>query len=52
MDKKTIDGIKCEVSNCIYHDTENHCHAGEIKVGPHSASEQSETCCDTFKCDL
>ncbi len=44
-----IDGIKCNVQNCYYHDCETYCTAKEIAVGPHSACASGDTLCATFK---
>ncbi len=55
MDKNTpcncehIQGIKCDVNNCIYNDESCYCTAKEIHVGPHFASCSSDTVCATFK---
>ncbi|MBQ9532325.1 MAG: DUF1540 domain-containing protein [Eubacterium sp.] len=49
MDKK-IEGITCDAKNCIYHDKAEHCTAGHINVGCHTAKEPSETKCETFEC--
>ena len=46
---KHIDGIKCDVKNCVYHSGKNECCAGCISVGPHSASSSTDTACVTFK---
>ena len=46
---KHIDGIKCDVKNCVYHNGKNECCAGCISVGPHSASSSTDTACVTFK---
>ena len=46
---KHIDGIKCDVKNCVYHNGKSECYAGCISVGPHSASSSTETACVTFK---
>lgn len=45
-----INGISCEVKNCIHHDIANNCTAGHITVGSQSAKTNSETTCETFKC--
>lgn len=50
MIENKIDGIKCEVSNCEYHDGATSCLAGQIQVGPHAVNRTNETCCDTFRC--
>ena len=46
---KHIEGIKCDVKNCMYHAANNTCSAGRIHVGNGMASNAQETCCDTFK---
>ena len=47
--KAHIDGIKCDVKNCIYHDCETYCTANQISVGPCNATCSTETVCATFK---
>ncbi len=47
--KKVIPGITCEVANCQYHESDGHCTAGHIKVGPHAAHASTETLCTTFR---
>lgn len=47
--KKHIDGIKCDVTNCVYHNGKSQCCAGCISVGPHNASSSTDTACVTFK---
>ena len=44
----TINGVRCEVSNCHYNE-QKACAAKEIKVGPHFASSSCDTVCATFK---
>ena len=46
---KHIDGIKCDVKNCVYHSGKNECCAGCISVGPQSAKSSTDTVCVTFK---
>lgn len=46
---KPLEGIKCNVMNCYYHDCETHCTAKEIAVGPRNADSSAETLCATFK---
>ncbi len=45
-----IKGIKCEVKNCVYHNTKDCCTAGHIKVGNSQATKTSDTKCETFEC--
>lgn len=47
--KNPIKGIRCDVKNCVYHDCETYCTAGEIAVGPSSAHTSADTACATFK---
>ena len=47
--KDPIKGIRCDVKNCVYHDCETYCMAGEIAVGPSNATTSSDTACATFK---
>ncbi len=44
-----IQGIKCGVKNCEYHDGTHYCEAGCIEVGPHYAATSGDTVCRTFK---
>lgn len=46
---KHIKGIKCDVTNCVYHDGVNYCTADQISVGPSFAKSCTETVCATFK---
>ncbi len=45
-----INGISCEVQNCVHHDMSNNCTAGHIVVGNQTAKSVTETKCETFKC--
>ena len=47
--KDHISGIVCNVTNCMYHDCETYCTAGQISVGPCNATSSTETVCATFK---
>ena len=49
MMKKHIQGIKCDVKNCVYHDCDTYCTAGQIAVGPSFATSSTDTVCATFK---
>lgn len=46
---KHIKGVICDVQNCVYHDGNSECYAGEICVGPHNAECSANTVCATFK---
>jgi len=48
---KEIKGITCDAKNCVYHDKSDSCTAGHINVGCHSATDSSETKCETFECE-
>ena len=41
--------VKCNVSNCEFHDKAGLCCAKEIEVGPHYANSSNDTICATFK---
>ena len=47
--KAHINGICCNVKNCIHHDCDTYCTAEQIAVGPSSATCSAETVCATFK---
>ncbi|MCR5208341.1 MAG: DUF1540 domain-containing protein [Eubacterium sp.] len=47
---KEIRGITCEVKNCVFHDKNDCCLAGNIEVGNPNATDESETKCKTFEC--
>ena len=46
---KHIEGIVCDVKNCVHHNGETYCTAHQIVVGPSSADDSEETSCATFK---
>ena len=41
-------GVSCDVVNCMYHGTDNHCHAQKITVESTNAVRKAETFCGTF----
>ena len=43
--------VKCNVSNCEFHDKTGICRAHEIEVGPHYANSSNDTICSTFKAE-
>ncbi|MBQ8764829.1 MAG: DUF1540 domain-containing protein [Clostridia bacterium] len=45
---RPLGGVKCVVENCVHHNTDNECMAEHIMVGGKSASNVSETGCETF----
>ena len=45
---KPLGGVKCVVTNCVHHNTNNECMAQQITVGGQDASKVSETGCETF----
>lgn len=45
---KAIEGIHCDVTNCVYHEKEHQCTASCIQVGPSFASTSDDTACATF----
>lgn len=44
-----IDGIICDVNNCIYNQQNQYCTATHIKVGPNFAATKNDTACVTFE---
>lgn len=40
--------VGCDVVNCKYHGSDNHCHADRILVESTNATRKSETFCGTF----
>ena len=46
---KCIQGVVCDVKNCVHHDGECYCAAKEISVGPTYAISSADTVCATFK---
>ncbi len=46
-----LNGVKCDVTNCHYHDKDCFCTAGHIEIGPHRAFSSADTVCSTFKPD-
>lgn len=44
-----IEGIKCDVKSCAFHDGDNYCCAREITVGPSYAVNLGETVCATYR---
>lgn len=44
-----IQGVKCVVNTCHYHNEGNKCGAGTIEIAPKNASNSEETDCNTFK---
>ena len=41
--------IVCDVTNCVYNDSNKKCTAKEVKVGPQYASSSADTICAPFK---
>ncbi|MFA5562082.1 MAG: DUF1540 domain-containing protein [Eubacteriales bacterium] len=44
-----IDGIVCDVKNCMYHASHDCCTARQIKVGHQHADNSDDTSCVTFE---
>lgn len=44
-----IQGIRCNVKNCVYNDMDSYCTAHQISVGPSYATSGMETICATFR---
>ena len=47
--EQKLDGVHCEVTNCVYNKDKHTCTAQNIKVGPQFAASSAETICSTFK---
>ena len=47
-EQNAINGIKCKVLDCEYHEENDCCSAQHITIGCHSAMDDNETCCNTF----
>ena len=46
----SLPGVYCDVTNCVYNDTDRMCHAEEIQV-EHQVTEsktETDTFCGTF----
>lgn len=41
--------VHCDVRNCVYHDSDQTCHANHITIGPTYAVGSADTVCSTFK---
>ena len=48
-DDNAIQGIKCDVTNCVHHNGKHNCTAKNISVGPIFANSCSDTVCATFE---
>ena len=48
MKEKALGDVACGVKNCIYHSTDNCCHAERITVRSENAVRMAETFCGTF----
>ena len=44
-----IEGIVCDVKNCVHNSGERYCTANQILVGPSNAVNSDATECSTFK---
>lgn len=43
-----LNGVKCVVNTCVYHDQHDHCTASAIEIQPRNAKNTEETDCATF----
>lgn len=46
---RPLEGIVCDVNNCIYNEQNHYCTAPHIKVGPNFAATKNDTACVTFE---
>ncbi len=44
-----ISDVKCDVESCIHNNHRNGCTARSIEIGPHFATDCSDTVCNTFE---
>lgn len=44
-----LHGVGCDVTSCIYHGKDDHCHAPSINVESKNALRKAETFCGTFE---
>ena len=47
--EKCIDGIACNVNNCVYHSDSHNCTAKAVHIGPVYAEKVTDTVCGTFR---
>ncbi len=47
--KQCICDVKCDVESCIHNNHKNGCTAQAIEIGPHFATNSSDTVCNTFE---
>ena len=47
--KDHLEGINCNVNNCVYHNESHQCTAKAIHVGPVHAQKITDTICGTFR---
>ena len=47
--KDNLNGISCDVCNCVYNKNTKQCHATSIEIGPQYAVNSADTVCATFK---
>ncbi len=43
-----LDGVKCVVNTCVYHEHGDYCSASKIEIQPRNAASTEETDCATF----
>ncbi|WMJ23940.1 DUF1540 domain-containing protein [Paludicola sp. MB14-C6] len=48
-DKPPINGICCDVENCIYNNHESGCTANTVKIGPQFATTCNDTACQSYQ---
>lgn len=44
-----IEGIKCDVKSCAFHDGDSYCCANGVAIGPSYAKLTTETVCATYR---
>ena len=48
---ENLSGVHCDVTNCVYHSTDNLCHADHIQVADQvsDCKDERDTFCGTFE---
>lgn len=41
--------VRCDVRNCVYHDSDGTCSANKINIGTAYAVSSADTACTTFR---
>ena len=47
--QKHIEGVACNVNNCVHHNRDHQCTAESVHIGPVNAEKVTDTVCGTFR---